>query len=709
MKPHKVELSLGLCLVLIALFALACNDDTNNNNGTPSPEAGQEPSDTPAPTEEPSPQEPSAEEPSPEEPSPGEPAPGEPEPPMRECQARERECGDSPTSYRVCQPDGQWFEGECERDFVCRPSDGSCIPNPDTCVPGERVCLGSQEPAECLEGGGWSPLPQCDNDEGCAQGTCQSRECADAILNASYVGCDYMALESPNGARTPIGLQSTPDSPIAIVLANPSQNDSANFWVFEPGGSLADLVAERTIDVPPLAFGDFQPVTVRTEIRDRDGFPVVESFPRANGAEIPPGGMAIILLPPEPPFLSTTFRSQAHRISTNKPVAAYQFSPYCCNYTVSNDASLLLPVSTLGTDYMYLGPPSWSRVDENNQGDPNPTVGTFPAMMTIAAPEDNTDVTVTLRNSARVQADAQGTVQIQGNVITFSLEQNETLNLATGFVAWNGGRIQEHDMTGARITSTKPVAVFSGHVCSFYPHGLSACDHLEEQLFPTDTWGRDFALVPLAQRNESPTTREATYWKFLAQRDNTNIELSVPFLDLEPLPPGYPSSTDCRDKLQGDRTIVLNEGEFCEFGTRLPTLATSNQPTLIMGILSGQDSTGLISIDGANAGDPAIFLVPPRRQYRTSYPFLAPTTYFVDYITVITETGASLTLDGESVDLSSATTIPGSTLIFQHIVIEDGTHLVESNTPFGIVSYAYDDYVSYAFTGGLNLIKQSFD
>ncbi|MEZ4464669.1 MAG: hypothetical protein R3F43_09250 [bacterium] len=35
-----------------------------------------------------------------------------------------------------------------------------------------------------------------------------------------------------------------------------------------------------------------------------------------------------------------------------------------------------------------------------------------------------------------------------------------------------------------------------------------------------------------------------------------------------------------------------------------------------------------------------------------------------------------------------------------------GVHRLTGNQPFGIIVYAFDDFVSYAFTGGLNLEKE---
>ena len=95
----------------------------------------------------------------------------------------------------------------------------------------------------------------------------------------------------------------------------------------------------------------------------------------------------------------------------------------------------------------------------------------------------------------------------------------------------------------------------------------------------------------------------------------------------------------------------------------------------------------------------------PRRQYRTLYPFLAPGTYFYDHLTVIAPSDAQIQLDGERIDLAAGEAVPGTELRFVHLTIEDGPHEVRGTAAFGVLTYAYDDFVSYAFTGGLNLIK----
>jgi hypothetical protein len=68
--------------------------------------------------------------------------------------------------------------------------------------------------------------------------------------------------------------------------------------------------------------------------------------------------------------------------------------------------------------------------------------------------------------------------------------------------------------------------------------------------------------------------------------------------------------------------------------------------------------------------------------------------------------GARLELDGAVLDFADATPVLGEDWVFVHRAVEDGPHEVTGDQRFGVVVYAYDDWVSYAFTGGLDLLKR---
>ena len=63
------------------------------------------------------------------------------------------------------------------------------------------------------------------------------------------------------------------------------------------------------------------------------------------------------------------------------------------------------------------------------------------------------------------------------------------------------------DLTGTRITSSKPVSVFSGVDCTNVPINVRYCDHLVEQVPPTVTWGSRFFVSSLNGRNSNQLIR----------------------------------------------------------------------------------------------------------------------------------------------------------------------------------------------------------
>jgi hypothetical protein len=136
-------------------------------------------------------------------------------------------------------------------------------------------------------------------------------------------------------------------------------------------------------------------------------------------------------------------------------------------------------------------------------------------------------------------------------------------------------------------------------------------------------------------------------------------------------------------------------------------VAEATQPIMVGAFLSGQASVSDNAEWGSHAGDPAFFLVPPEEQYRTDYSFLTPATYFQSYVTVTTQPGVPVTIDGEQVAMSAYDYDQNLArgVARAHIPVDPGPHTISAQQPFGIVVYGYDDYVSYAYTGGLNFKK----
>ena len=82
-------------------------------------------------------------------------------------------------------------------------------------------------------------------------------------------------------------------------------------------------------------------------------------------------------------------------------------------------------------------------------------------------------------------------------------------------------------------------------------------------------------------------------------------------------------------------------------------------------------------------------------------------SYYQNYVTVTMQPGFDVVLNGETLTLTDYDyeVLEEEGVVRAHIPVEEGPQNISSLVPFGIVVYGYDDYVSYAYTGGLNLTK----
>ena len=626
--------------------------------------------------------------------------------------------GDEISAIEVCNATGDGVQpSQCPGTAICR--DAACLSV--VCTPGSGRCLSDSQPQTCVPDGEgnyeYVDEEPCGEGTNCEAGVCLDR-CGLAELVDDYVGCEYWAVETDN-ALIHTNTDGTPAvapehrPPFAVVLANTESERVARVTVEGPGGDLAEAVTAREVRSHRTNPGD-EWVTVHSETVDasgqRIGGPHVGPI---EDIELPPGATLTLLLPNQTiPFGETTVTSTAYRVTTTEPVVAYQFNPFCCNYNYTNDASLLLPSSALTENYMMISHAVWAGGATNRLSDPrSPT-------LTVVAMEDETVVEVQLRaSSAPSQSFADQLYPVrpgdgiegpdEAGILRATLDRHEVLNVA------GGGAEPVIDLTGARVTASKPVAAFGAHTCTNIPYTQPACDHIESQLFPLETWGREFVLAPHKIRNPDPgpSSREGTYWKFVARDDDTQIQTGINVSRGSVLPPsgeGVPHCADFSDAPEGG-IFSLDSGEFCEFGTRDIFRAQSNRPIAVAGFMSGQNTVFDQVNWGDHAGDPSMFLVPPEDQYRISYTFLTPPTYHVSYITVIIAQGFHLTLDGEVIDPTDHDhqIMADGSVLMAHIEVEPGPHRIEAGRPFGLVVYGYDNYVSYSYTGGLDLTKLS--
>lgn len=528
------------------------------------------------------------------------------------------------------------------------------------CTPRALFCDG-QEIRECAADGTSSTLVQeCPPNEGCQNGLCVDA-CAAAAANRSNIGCDYFAVDLDNEYSVPaIFGGSTPPAQeqFAVVLANPS-NVTVQANVYQSVGR--PNVAAQTQVGPAHIIPPNGVVRINLDPRELDG-----STPSVEG----PGT-----------FLS----NHAYRIQTNFPVVAYQFNPII--ESASNDASLLLPVPALDSHYRVLGWPTANPIEP---------IGNMPGIpdhsyVTIVGTQEGTQVSVTLGGDT-VAGGIQGGGSIQaysaGETITMTIGPYDVLNLESDGIPG--------DLSGTLVQSTAPVAVFSGGERGIVgggsipahpsgaPDDFCCTEHLEEQVFPTTSWGKNFVITRSPVRTDHPTWREPDVYRILSDRDGTVVTTSL---------------------AAPNNQFTLAAGQWVEFYADQSFTMESNEGISIQQLLVSQG--WLVSWKPDHGGDPSMILFPPLEQYRDNYIVLTPETFATNYVVVSAPEGANFTVDGAAPSCATepAGSVGGTTFTTHTCLVGGGVHSINSDVPVGVMVYGYHNVGSYGYAGGSNLTR----
>jgi hypothetical protein len=653
---------------------------------------------------------------------------------------------------------GDAFDGSCITRICEQLSGTSARCKAPDCFPGTTRCKDSATQQICSDRGIYAEttcrsIPGHSEISECMNGACVD-ECAEAARANSYFGCEYWSAVLDN-AMLPffkgdgVNGQGTTDSEFAFVVANRSLlPTTVEVWRHRSGVP----VRVKTVVVP----GREDAVT--------KGLATIQVPWQSIGND--PGTLA-----------ASGLMRYGYRLTATRPVSVYQFNPLdaaratntscsapegtpdswacneaggcdffdsslcgicrakngrkVCHYnTYSNDASLLLPAHILGTSYVALTP----EFVAFSPGDTSAPTDLMNPYITVVAPQDGTTVTVKL--SARTRSGRSVTAGNRGDTQTFTLNSYDVLQIAAdangtaylgrceadpfsaGGLFPSGRRVcrVDSDLTGTVISSTKPVALFAGAACHLRPYTAAACDHVEEQIFPFNTWGKTFVAVkshPLRLTSggfASAGNAAADYYKLVASCPpsqcpaGTLLKLSTPPAASDVLPPGrcltgsLPTN-DCR--LEGSATI--------EFRSKANFTLTADNPIAVAQLFAGQQATG--GLITATQGDPSMILLPPVEQWRANYTLLAAPGTADNYLGLsIDETQvASVKVDGQVV--SGWVSVPGSSYKTLNHPVTNGAHTVvvepkagiQSTPGAGVTVYGFDSYVSYGYTGGLDL------
>jgi IgGFc binding protein len=529
---------------------------------------------------------------------------------------------------------------------VCAPSVGcvECIPGTTSCEDGHATWCradGTLAEFECDEVQGLSCEPS-----GCFGA------CALNAIHDSYIGCDYYPTVTLNpvwsGFAFAVAVANTAPEPTQVTITRGDQ-----------------VVRE---------------VTVAANALETIELPWVVELK---------GGDVACTQPPLPGPSRLT-RDGAYRLRSDQPVTVYQFSPLeyqldpipagcpvidpskgmcvphdqlpmnaaCLSY--SNDASLLLPATALTGNYTAL---AWPSQSEGGR----PTGSGFVA---ITATQDGTRVEV--RGAGKI-APGAGMSATGGSV---TLDRGDVLELVAD---------AESDISGTRVRADKAVQVIAGQSCAYVPDkSVLNCDHIEEAMFPEDALGATYVVsMPVVLTYPDDETPTPYVLRASAILDRTEITF---------------------DPAVHER-VTLNAGEYVDVQLTKDNVANvlvkSQRPFQIATYMVGQAALP----GGGILGDPSQSLAIPVEQFRTDYLFTAPTSYALNFASVIALQGTTVHVDGRLIESDEFTPVGGSDYGVAQVVLDDRTsvHSLEADEEVGLTVYGYGWYTSYMYPGGADL------
>lgn len=406
--------------------------------------------------------------------------------------------------------------------------------------------------------------------------------------------------------------------PTAASAAPDSLGDE--FWLAFPGNISANSsektlfitgpeAASGTVEIPGLAFSE--PFTVT------------------------PGTVTSVPLPIETDLaVQEGVEQKGIHVTADREVTVYGLN----RQSATTDAYLGLPVDVLGTSNIVLG------------------IGTGlggTSELGIAASQDATTVTIT------PTVDGAGG-RTAGTPYDVSLDRGDAYQLRAATA--------QEDLSGTIVNADKPISVYGGHQCANIPdQTFFACDHIVEQMPPTDAWGRSFGTVPLKTRTNGDTFRA------VASQDGTDVAVN------------------------GSSVATLNRGEVHQQIIDGNSSITSNNPILV-----GQYSNST-TFDGAQNADPFEMLIPPLEQFLPGYTVSTPASGFptnvINVVVPNSEVG-NVAVDGTAVPPGDYTPIGGTGFSGAQVDVALGSHNLTGTQPFGAFSYGFGSFDSYGYAGG---------
>ncbi|MGV3631324.1 MAG: gliding motility-associated C-terminal domain-containing protein [Bacteroidota bacterium] len=312
-------------------------------------------------------------------------------------------------------------------------------------------------------------------------------------------------------------------------------------------------------------------------------------------------------------------------------------SVFAINFkSYSADGTLILPIKSLGTDYLV-----------------SSFQGQFgESELVIVSTTDGTEVEITPSASTTGGHAADVPYVVQ-------LSEGQTYQIKSG-----------GDLTGTRVKGTlangdcRPFAVFSGVTCANVPLNCSYCDHIYDQNYPIDGWGKKYYIVPFL--NSTSYT-----YRVIARDDNTTVTLN------------------------DGSTITLNSGQSTTFSSvPLNQVVYGDKPIAVIQYMEGMDCSG--------GGDPSMLILnsEERKIDDITFSTVASSVITNHSLNLIVETNSTNNVLFDGTPLPSAQFFPfdsDPSMSFSQINVTQGSHSIQLPSGFTAYSYGTGSAESYAY------------
>jgi hypothetical protein len=365
--------------------------------------------------------------------------------------------------------------------------------------------------------------------------------------------------------------------------------------------------------------------------------------------------------------------TNAIHITASQPVSVYGF-----DYLQNGSAAFTgYPTTLLGTNYCVMA----RAAAANNPG--------WYSQLAVVATADDTTVWITPSTNAGLEA-YDGTIYT--NAYSKTLNQWQTYQINSS--DYTG------DVTGTRITSSKPIAVFAGASAADVPDDNTAAGNplVQEQL-PVAQWGTNVVAMSFAGRLNGDT------YRVLAANSNTvvtNTGTVVTVINAN-APYGPWTVTTSNEVVT---VTITNAGQFYDIIVDGPVQFQSTKPIQVAQFANGVASDN----PPFKYGDPCEILLLPIGHYLETNTVVTLTN---DYVTgdfgenflnlIVAQSAITNTLvDGSHIASTNFVAIGTSGYYgAQLTVTNSGAHTVSSSQPVGVEVYGFGFDDAYGYFGGV--------